>query len=114
MTAMSARFHMSLRDALKHLPSPDNQRYATVFEHGTLDIEIYAPRGVDRQTPHTRDEVYVVVAGSGEFVNGGTRTRFEAGDILFVPAHMDHRFENFTDDFATWVMFWGPEGGEKP
>ena len=110
----SARFQMSLASALRRLPSPDNQRYATVFEHGTLDIEIYAPRGVDPQSPHGRDEVYVVVSGNGEFLNGGVRTKFQAGDILFVPAHVEHRFENFSDDFATWVMFWGPEGGEKP
>ena len=24
-----------------------------------------------------------------------------------------HRFEEFSDDFATWVMFYGPEGGER-
>jgi len=23
-----------------------------------------------------------------------------------------HIFEDFTDDFAVWVMFYGPEGGE--
>jgi hypothetical protein len=23
-----------------------------------------------------------------------------------------HRFLEFTDDFATWVFFYGPEGGE--
>ena len=23
-----------------------------------------------------------------------------------------HRFENFTDDLAVWVLFYGPEGGE--
>lgn len=34
------------------------------------------------------------------------------GDLLFVPAGVVHRFEEFTDDFATWVMFYGPEGGE--
>jgi hypothetical protein len=27
---------------------------------------------------------------------------------------MPHRFEDFTDDFATWVIFYGPEGGERP
>ena len=29
-----------------------------------------------------------------------------------VPAGVVHRFEDFTDDFATWGMFYGPEGGE--
>jgi hypothetical protein len=34
------------------------------------------------------------------------------GELLFVPAGVVHRFEDFSDDFATWVMFYGPEGGE--
>ncbi len=34
------------------------------------------------------------------------------GDFLFVPAGVEHRFENFTSDFATWVFFYGPVGGE--
>jgi len=39
---------------------------------------------------------------------------FGAGDALFVAAHETHRFEDFTPDFGTWVMFYGPVGGEKP
>ena len=27
-------------------------------------------------------------------------------------AGVEHRFENFSDDFAVWVFFYGPEGGE--
>ena len=75
-------------------------------------MEIYAPRGRDDQTPHTRDEVYIVISGSGWFVNGPARERFGPGDFLFVPAGVDHRFEEFTDDLAVWVVFYGPEGGE--
>jgi mannose-6-phosphate isomerase-like protein (cupin superfamily) len=75
-------------------------------------VEIYAPRGIDPQQPHTRDELYVVMRGSGVFVNGDTRHAFAPGDVLFVPAGVTHRFEDFSDDFATWVMFYGPEGGE--
>ena len=50
--------------------------------------------------------------GSGEFVNGESREAFTAGDFLFVPAGVAHRFENFTDDLAVWVIFYGAEGGE--
>jgi hypothetical protein len=32
---------------------------------------------------------------------------------LFAPAGLVHRFEEFSDDFATWVVFWGPKGGES-
>ena len=38
---------------------------------------------------------------------------FKENDVLFVPAGIEHRFENFTDDFATWVIFYGEKGGEN-
>jgi mannose-6-phosphate isomerase-like protein (cupin superfamily) len=85
-----------------------------LFRHGTLTVGLYAPRVEDPQLPHSRDEVYMVLRGRGTFVNGDTRRPFIPGDVLFVPARQKHRFEHFTDDFATWVMFYGPEGGETP
>ncbi len=88
------------------------QRFKQLFEHGSLIVEIYQPEKIDQQQPHTRDEVYVVISGSGYFVNGASRELFEPGEVLFVPAGVEHRFEEFTDDFATWVIFYGPEGGE--
>ena len=105
--------HISIADALALLPSPDGKRFAAVFAHGTLAVEIYAPRGHDPQQPHTRDEVYIVIAGSGEFLNGDLRHRFAPGDFLFVPAGVVHRFENFSDDLVVWVIFYRPEGGER-
>src|SRR5688500_136256 len=105
---------LTVPDALRRLPGPAGERYVELFQHGTLSIELYAPRGTDPQTPHTRDEVYVIVTGSGEFVNDGKRERFGPGDLLFVPAHVEHRFERFTDDLAMWVIFYGPQGGEAP
>ena len=98
--------------AMSRLPGPDGKRFATVLEHGSLVLEIYAPRGIDPQQPHTRDEAYIVVQGSGEFINGEHRQPIMPGDFLFVPAGVEHRFMNFTDDLIVWVIFYGPEGGE--
>ena len=44
---------------------------------------------------------------------GGQRIAFGPGDVLFVGAKVEHRFEDFSDDFATWVVFYGPRGGEQ-
>ena len=104
---------VTLAEALRRVPDPQGKRFAVVLEHGTLSVEIYAPRGTDLQTPHTRDELYVVMSGSGQFVNGEGRHRFGPGDVLFVPAGVAHRFEDFSDDLAVWVIFYGLEGGEK-
>jgi mannose-6-phosphate isomerase-like protein (cupin superfamily) len=96
------------------LPIPKGQRSVEVLSHGTMVVKYYAPRGTDEQTPHTRDELYVVAQGSGTFINGDDQHPFSSGDVLFVRAGVPHRFENFTDDFGTWVIFYGPEGGEQP
>ena len=103
---------LTVPEALARLPGPSGERYVELFRHGTLSVELYAPRGSDPQDPHTRDEVYVVVQGRGQFRNGDARHPFGPGDLLFVPAGVVHRFEDFTDDLAVWVVFYGPEGGE--
>jgi len=106
------RFHFPLKAAAALSPSPGSLA-ADVFAHGTLSLEYYAPRGSDTQNPHERDEVYFVASGSGWFRNGDVRHRFETGDALFVPAGAEHRFEDFSEDFGAWVIFYGPAGGER-
>lgn len=112
MNAKNGCARLTLTEAFERLSTPDGKRFATVFEHGTLLVEIYAPRGSDPQQPHTRDELYIVIQGEGEFVCGESRRRFGPSDMLFAAAGEVHRFENFTDDLAVWVVFYGPEGGE--
>jgi len=105
---------MTIAEALRRLDEGDDPESAELFSHGSLAVEIYRPDGVDRQEPHEQDEVYVVVSGTGEFVKDGRRHSFEPGEVLFVPAGVEHRFENFSAEFATWVIFHGPAGGESP
>lgn len=90
------------------------REFVGLFRHGSLTVEIYRPNQRDQQQPHSRDELYVVIAGTGTFVKAGKRTPFEPGEVLFAPAGVEHRFEDFTHDFATWVFFYGPVGGEAP
>ena len=103
---------INLSDALSRLPGPQNEDSVSLFEHGSLVVKLYAPRPMDSQTPHSRDEIYVIARGGSEFVCGGARHPCAANDMLFAAAGVEHRFENFTDDFAVWVFFYGPEGGE--
>ena len=74
-----------------------------------VSVELYKPVGSDRQSPHTRDELYIVATGHGEFTLEDESFNFAAGDLIFVPAHAEHRFSSFSDDFSTWVIFFGPE-----
>lgn len=99
--------------ALQALASePLGMRFRQLFQHGSLQVEIYKPVSRDLQLAHARDEVYVVIAGHGEFVSPGKRHEVVPGELLFAAAGVEHHFENFSDDFCTWVVFYGPEGGE--
>ena len=99
--------------ALDALHKAEGRTFVELFKHGSLSLEIYQPKGSDLQKPHSRDEVYVVISGRGWFVNADIRRPFGPGELLFVPAGVVHRFEEFSEDFATWVIFYGPEGGES-
>jgi len=93
--------------------SPEGKPYEVVMRHGTMHVGLYAPRGSDPQQPHVQDEVYFVMRGQGQFLCGDVQKAFGSCDMLFVPAGLEHRFVDFTDDLAVWVVFYGPEGGEK-
>ena len=89
------KMHIQPSDALASLKNSPKE-YIELFQHGSLTVEIY-----------------VVISGSGSFLNGNNTVEYKAGDFLFVPAGIEHRFINFTSDFSTWVFFYGPLGGEQ-
>ncbi|MEM8910036.1 MAG: GNAT family N-acetyltransferase, partial [Bacteroidota bacterium] len=107
------KWQYQISEAKAQLAQENNQPFVTLFEHGSMLIEYYQPQQVDLQQPHRQDEIYVIASGQGTFFNNGQRTAFGPGDVLFVPAGLSHRFEDFSADFATWVIFYGPDGGEK-
>src|SRR5574340_217797 len=109
----------TVEEVLSRIPGPVTaewpmgEPFAVGLAHGSMSVEYYAPTGYDPQTPHEQDEVDIIHRGTGELVINRERHWFKAGDCLFVPANVEHRFENFSGDFGTWVVFWGPKGGEK-
>lgn len=114
MTDPKQKFRISVEEALARLPTPEGKLFTNVFKRGDLTVEIYAPHGTDLQQPHTRDEIYFVAHGEGLYVCDAVRQPFGAGDFLFAPAGAVHRFLDFSDDLAVWVIFFGPEGGYLP
>ena len=94
------------------IPGPAGEHAVVVLQHGTLDVKLSFPQRPNRQTPHEQDEVYVVIRGRGVLFHDGKRDPFEPGDLLFVAAGVEHHFEDSTEDFAVWRIFYGPQGGE--
>ena len=113
MSSMNRSVAVGLPEALEKGPPPAGNLAVPVFAHGTLEVELYTPVDCDIQKPHRRDEIYFVARGTGWFFDGERRRSVEPGTFLFVPAGQVHRFEDFSSDFAVWVAFYGPDGGER-
>jgi mannose-6-phosphate isomerase-like protein (cupin superfamily) len=109
---------VSIQEFSKQLPMPSTSTWPQgvwdieAFAHGSMSLVLFAPKQKDYQTHHDQDELYVVVKGSGTFIQDDATVNFSVGDALFVAAGVNHHFENFTEDLTLWAIFWGPKGGE--
>ncbi len=89
-------------DWVEHLRVPD-------LSVGTYCIPA---GGVDGQSPHTEDEIYVVTAGRARIVTPDGEASVGPGTVIFVPAGEEHRFVDVTEDLALLVVF-GPAYGSR-
>ena len=83
-------------------------RSAEVFVDGELEVRFAARPTNGPQVPHLRDELYFVAAGTGRYRVEDRVTPVAAGDVLFCAAQVPHGFEDISDDFCVWVLFYGP------
>lgn len=86
--------------------------YLEFLREPSMSIGLYVlPAGaVDGQSPHTEDEAYVVLAGASRFTAGEETRAVAAGDTIFVPAGVPHRFHDITAELRLIVVFAPPEG----
>ena len=99
-------------ELMKKLPLPATEKWkegvwdVEPFERNGVKLIYFAPKNHDYQTDHEEDEFYFIISGSGKLRIGETTYSFESGDAFFVPAGVRHNFTEFTDDFATWAVFF--------
>ena len=61
--------------------------------------------GVDPQQPHTEDELYYIVEGRGYIRVGEEDRVVEPGTVVFVAAHVEHRFHTISEALKILVFF---------
>lgn len=65
---------------------------------------------IDTQKPHFQDEIYIVLDGVGEFKLGNDQPKdIKKGDIIFVPAKMEHKFITSKGSDLQLLIFFGPD-----
>lgn len=90
------------------------------LSNGTMRTYLFRPGAWNPQALkslveaiHSQDEIYIVLRGNCAFSKMGDVRDVKTGDVIFVEAGAEHGFESYSDDFAAWVIFWGPSGGEE-
>jgi mannose-6-phosphate isomerase-like protein (cupin superfamily) len=102
-----------LAEAQAHIPGPYGEHATTVLRRGTIDVALSIPTSPVHQTPHPQDEIYLILRGQAIAMHDGKRETCAAGDLVFIAAGIEHQFEDTSEDFAVWRIFYGPGGGEN-
>ena len=81
--------------------------YLEFLRHPSLSLGLYVlPAGsVDPQQPHNEDEVYYIVSGQGQIDVGDETQPVQPGSIVFVAAHIPHKFHSITEALKILVFF---------
>ena len=103
----NARAPVSLA-AARALQPPEGSRAAEVFRDDHVWIRFAARPTSGPQVPHDRDEFYIVASGTARYRWDGGETMIGPGDMMFAAAHTPHGYDQFSEDFSVWVVFYGP------
>jgi mannose-6-phosphate isomerase-like protein (cupin superfamily) len=77
-------------------------------ERLSVGLYVLEAGATDPQTPHTEDEIYYIVSGSAMIEVAGEHRPVSAGSVIYVDAHVDHRFHSITEDLSVIVVFAPP------
>ena len=78
----------------------------------SVGLYVLAAGQPDLQQPHGEDEVYYVVSGRARVTVGDEVRDVRSGSIVFVAAHVTHRFHDIAEDLTLFVAF-GPAEGSR-
>jgi mannose-6-phosphate isomerase-like protein (cupin superfamily) len=84
-----------------------NTRYYEFIKNDALSSGIYTLKkdAIDEQQPHLLDEVYYVLEGVSKFRLAEDEYDVKQGDVIYVPAHVEHKFFNIREDLRLLVFF---------
>ncbi|PJF40609.1 MAG: cupin domain-containing protein [Chloroflexi bacterium] len=71
----------------------------------SMGLYVLPAGGEDKQQPHTEDEVYYIVKGKATIRVADEDRSVQAGSIVYVAAHVEHRFHTIMEDLQILVFF---------
>jgi mannose-6-phosphate isomerase-like protein (cupin superfamily) len=93
--------------ALETQRADNNRPYLEFLRVPALSVGLYTLEAgaVDGQSPHTEDEVYVVMTGRARITVGDEVRDVGPGSVVYVGATAPHRFHDITERLEVLVVF---------
>ncbi len=88
--------------------------YHEFLREPSLSTGLYILRAGTRdpQQPHTEDEVYYIISGSGQITVAEEERAVRGGSVVFVATGVEHRFHTITEDLTILVLFAPARGSQ--
>jgi mannose-6-phosphate isomerase-like protein (cupin superfamily) len=98
---------ISFEKVIADLDATNKEYFLNVFKSKGLEVGILRLRKgeTDSQEPHSVDEVYFVVEGTGHIEIEDKMKLVNTGDFIFVPANAHHRFIVNNKDLIVLYFF---------
>lgn len=68
-------------------------------------VYVLAAGATDPQKPHKEDELYYVVRGRAKMLVSSEEQIVKTGTVIFVPANVEHRFFDISEELEVLVFF---------
>ncbi|HEY1249380.1 MAG TPA: cupin domain-containing protein [Nitrososphaera sp.] len=100
---------INLEKVLADLDATDNEYFQDIFKSKGLEVGILRLRKgeTDTQEPHSVDEVYFIIEGTGHIEIEDTMKQINPADLIFVPAKVHHRFVLGDSEDLIVLYFFG-------
>jgi mannose-6-phosphate isomerase-like protein (cupin superfamily) len=94
-------------NSLEHARQDARKLYLEFLREPAISAGLYTLEAgsTDPQSPHTEDEVYVVLEGRAKILVGAEDFEVKPGDTIFVPANLEHRFHSILETLKVIVVF---------
>ncbi len=97
--------HVSTAELIDKLE--DDDAYREVLTEESLSVELARYPNDAPKHPHSEDELYYIISGSGTAAVGDETFSIEPGDVVYVEKGMEHDFFDIEDAITALVVFAG-------
>ncbi len=95
----------------------EGTNYLEVLSEDSVNVELARYPNPAPKTPHSMDELYYIISGSGMAQVGDEQYAIGEGDVVYVQQGVEHDFFDIEDEMTALIVFTGGEEsvlGRKP